>query len=197
MFSPPTVYISAASCSGTKDDTNRTIKSPGYPSHYSNHENCTWKLVSSHRIGLTFASFVTESCCDFLYVYDGDSTSSPQILKWSGGKTGREVNSTGQHLFLKFTTDYSVTYTGFTINFEGKKMCKLLDFTSMSIWRFCGAGGGGRRIERLEGETVTSKSGCDSLREVLHCSLRALIGSNSGVSDWWSLIWGTLPDDNL
>ena len=177
MFSPPTVYISAASCSGTKDDTNRTVKSPGYPSHYSNHENCTWKLDSSHRIGLTFASFVTESCCDFLYVYDGDSTSSPQILKWSGEKTGREVNSTGQHLFLKFTTDYSVTYTGFTINFEGKKkMFKLLDFTSMSIWRFCegggggGGGGGGRRIERLEGETVTSKSGCDSLREVLHCS---------------------------
>ena len=133
---PPTltVYISAANCSGTKDDANRTIKSPGYPSSYSDNEYCTWELVSSHRIKLTFTYFVTEANYDYLYVYDGDSTSSPQILKWSGEKTGREVNSTGQHLFLKFTTDYSVTYTGFTINFEGKKkMCKLLDFTSMSI----------------------------------------------------------------
>ena len=70
--------------------------------------------------------------------------SSPQILKWSGEKTGGEVvNSAGKNLFLKFTTDLSVTYTGFTINFEGKKMCKLLDLTSMSIWRFCGGGGGG------------------------------------------------------
>lgn len=121
------VYISAASCSGTKDDANRTITSPGYPSSYSDHENCTWKLVSSHRIGLTFAHFVTESCCDYLCVYDGDSPSSPQILKWSGENTVKVVNSTGQNLFLKFTTDHSVTYTGFKINFEGKKIYKLLD----------------------------------------------------------------------
>lgn len=128
----PTVYISAASCSGTKDDANRIIKSPGYPSSYSNYENCTWELVSSHRIKLTFTYFETEAGYDYLYVYDGHSTSS-QFKRWSGVNTGEVVTSTGQNLFLNFTTDYSVTDTGFTINFEGKKMCKLLDFTSMSI----------------------------------------------------------------
>ena len=127
MFTTLTVYVSAASCSGTKDDANRTITSPGYPSSYSDNVNCTWKLVSSHRIKLTFTYFVTESSYDYLYVYDGDSPSSPQILKWSGENIGKVVNSTGQNLFLKFTTDYSVTYTGFTINFEGKKIYKLLD----------------------------------------------------------------------
>ncbi|XP_073256200.1 uncharacterized protein [Porites lutea] len=90
---PPTltVYISAASCSGTKDDANRIIKSPGYPSSYSDNEDCTWELVSSHRIKLTFTYFVTEANYDYLYVYDGDSTSS-QFEKWSGVNTG-EVQS--------------------------------------------------------------------------------------------------------
>lgn len=60
-------------------------------------------------------------------MYDGDSPSSPQILKWSGENTVKVVNSTGQNLFLKFTTDLSLTYTGFKINFEGKKIYKLLD----------------------------------------------------------------------
>ena len=131
---PPTltVYISAASCSGTKDDANRIIKSPGYPSSYSDNEDCTWELVSSHRIKLTFTYFVTEANYDYLYVYDGDSTSS-QFEKWSGVNTGEVVTSTGQNLFLKFTTDGSVINTGFTINFKGKKIYKLLDFTSMSI----------------------------------------------------------------
>ena len=131
---PPTltVYISAASCSGTKDDANRIIKSPGYPSSYSNYENCTWELVSSHRIKLTFTYFETEAGYDYLYVYDGHSTSS-QFKRWSGVNTGEVVNSTGQNLFLKFTTDSSVIKTGFTINFKGKKIYKLSDFTSMSI----------------------------------------------------------------
>ncbi|XP_078382530.1 uncharacterized protein LOC144665215 isoform X2 [Oculina patagonica] len=114
----PRVQAIDANCSGTLDMDQRTINSPYYPSSYGNSNFCTWLISSSHRVKLVFTSFLTESGFDILYVYDGTSTSSSLIGDYDGDMAGHIVESTGEHLYLEFSSDSSITYQGFFINLE-------------------------------------------------------------------------------
>jgi len=77
-----------------------TISSPGYPSNYGNSLLCGWQisagklflfiftaslfliifllLASFQTVRITFKDFTTESCCDFVELYDSTiSTTVP------------------------------------------------------------------------------------------------------------------------
>ena len=61
------------------------------PVLYPNRISCTWLLASPNAIFKAFYQFRinitrlgTERCCDFLYLYNGPTTSSPLIGKYSG-----------------------------------------------------------------------------------------------------------------
>ena len=53
---------------------------------------------------------------DWLEVHDGASESSPLIgTKMCGSNLPQNIKSTGNELFVKFHSDYSVTSTGYEV----------------------------------------------------------------------------------
>ena len=63
---------SISTCSGTFLD-------PGGNANYPNNANYTYTICSSNgtHVNALFTLFKTQSNADFLYVYDGNSTSAP------------------------------------------------------------------------------------------------------------------------
>ncbi|WP_420551991.1 GEVED domain-containing protein [Tenacibaculum aiptasiae] len=87
--------------------------------NYGNNKNCTWliKPANGGKVTLNFSSFNTESGYDFVTVYDGSSASATQLGKFSGTSTPNAVTSTGNAMFVKFTSDGSVTSAGWAANY--------------------------------------------------------------------------------
>jgi hypothetical protein len=98
-----------STCSGTFYDSG------GASGSYQNSENYTMTFCSSvpgNRISFNFTSFDTENSYEHLIIYDGPNTSSPQIGNYTGSTSPGTVTSTGSCLTFVFTSDGSVTYTG-------------------------------------------------------------------------------------
>jgi len=99
-------------CSGSLFDSG------GQSANYLNNESYTLTLVPSTANAmaqLNFVSFSTESGWDYLYIFDGNSTSSPLIGQYSGSTLPPAItatNSTGI-LTLRFTSDGSTAASGF------------------------------------------------------------------------------------
>ncbi|KAI8510949.1 hypothetical protein Bbelb_118650 [Branchiostoma belcheri] len=93
--------------------------SPNYPSNYGNNENCGWLITApvGSIIRLTFDSFNTEGGYDILTIYDGASASAALIQRLSGPQSVSPVISTSNSLFLRFTSDSSVTHQGFQFSY--------------------------------------------------------------------------------
>jgi CUB domain len=71
-------------------------------------------------IKLDFDSFNTESCCDFVNVHDGDSAKSTKIRSLSGSYVGSPASgiiSTQQYMFVRFLTDSTNTFGGFSAKY--------------------------------------------------------------------------------
>ena len=91
--------------------------SGGPNSNYGNNLTYTMTFnpsVEGAKVSVTFTQFETESNYDFLYIYDGTSTSATQIGKYSGTTSPGTVTATNAAgaLTFKFTSDYSVNKTG-------------------------------------------------------------------------------------
>ncbi len=93
-----------------------TITEHGGTGNYSNGANGIFKIQSSGPVTLTFSSFSTESCCDRLYVYDGNNISSPLIGNYGGSAlpNGGTITGTANGLTLRFISDGSITSSGFS-----------------------------------------------------------------------------------
>ncbi len=90
---------------------------------YFNNMDCHWSLQSSTtftRLELTFFQFSTERYADYLYVYDGDSSASPLIGKFSGTTLPAPITSSSNKLHIRFTTDSSKTARGFRASYRGR-----------------------------------------------------------------------------
>lgn len=110
------------SCSGTLMDNGGT-------DDYSNSIDGSVTIApeNAEYITLTFSSFSFESNYDYLYVYDGASTSSPLIGRYSGSSlpNGGQITSSGGALTIVQTTDGSVVFAGF----EADWVCEEIDLT--------------------------------------------------------------------
>jgi hypothetical protein len=95
-------------CSGTFYDTG------GLGSDYTNSQNITTTFCSgtADAVQLAFSAFSTESCCDFMTIYDGPTTGSPVIGTYGGTTSPGTVTASGTCLTIVFTSDGSVTGTG-------------------------------------------------------------------------------------
>ena len=69
-------------------------------------------------VTVDFTSFSTESCCDFLRIYDGSSSASPLLGTFAGTNSPGSITSSvpGGCLTFVFTTDSSVTSSGWVAN---------------------------------------------------------------------------------
>eukprot|EP00058_Branchiostoma_floridae_P008085 XP_002593573.1 hypothetical protein BRAFLDRAFT_125152 [Branchiostoma floridae] len=109
-----------AACGGQRTESSGTIQSPGYPGQYGNNLNCEWVITSPTGavVQLQFERLDLEDGYDILEVRDGTDGSSPLLQRLTGSNTPSPIRSTGSSLYLKLTTDYSVTQTGFRATFN-------------------------------------------------------------------------------
>jgi hypothetical protein len=98
----------ANTCSGNYYDSG------GAGGTYTNGENSTYTICSNsgNCIRIAFTAFDLESGWDYLYVYDGPSTASPLIGTYTGTTSPGVVTSSTGCLTFRFTSDGSITYTG-------------------------------------------------------------------------------------
>ena len=116
-----------ASCSSTYSTSGKYIITPNYPSNYGNGVNCNWIITSpiGTTIKLIFDYFYTESTRDMLTIYDGPSPNDG-FNRYTFTDVGpfADFESAGNSLYLKFESDYSITYKGFKLfySWEGKNL---------------------------------------------------------------------------
>ncbi|KAL9988076.1 hypothetical protein ACROYT_G002476 [Oculina patagonica] len=97
--------------------------SPNYPLQYPNNQLCTWLIEAppGRYIYLHFGSFDLEYCgscgCDVVEIFDGNSGASSMIKRACGQQPPCEMYSSGRFLFVKFSTDGSATYRGFSATY--------------------------------------------------------------------------------
>ena len=76
------------------------------------------ELLCLQIIALSFGFFYTEACCDYVSIYDGNSLTSTQLVRLYGNSSTSAVyQSTQQYMYIRFTSDSSLSFQGFTANF--------------------------------------------------------------------------------
>ncbi|MFN3851730.1 MAG: CUB domain-containing protein [Spirosomataceae bacterium] len=98
-----------------------TVSSPinifdtgGNSASYGDNQNytVTYTATPGNVIKLSLSSFDTEAGYDFLKIYDGPNTSSPLLYTLNGTSFPQTIYSSGTTLTITFTSDDSVTSTG-------------------------------------------------------------------------------------
>ena len=89
----------------------------GQNSNYGDRKDYTLTFMPSgegRKISVNFLEFNTENSYDYLYIYDGTSTSATQIGIYDGSDNPGEVTATNAEgaLTFRFTSDMSVNATG-------------------------------------------------------------------------------------
>ena len=104
---------------GTTDNTcSGTFIDSGGSGNYSNNESRIYTLCPdtiNTDLTLDFTNFDVESGYDFLYIYDGTSTSATLIGQYHNGNpppSSITATSTSGCLTFRFTSDYSITGAG-------------------------------------------------------------------------------------
>jgi Zn-dependent metalloprotease len=104
-------------CSATSTTaTDGILYDSGGPSgDYDYYENCSFLIDINCAVSITlsFSSFLTESCCDYLRVYDGTNTSGTLLLTAGGSTLPSPVTAYSGSMFITFYSDGSVNYPGF------------------------------------------------------------------------------------
>jgi len=106
-----------STCGGMFYDTG------GPTGNYANNQNIVTTFcpdITGTCVSITFTSFSTESCCDYLRIYDGPNTSAPLIGQYQGTAgpgtvTASDANPSGC-LTFQFYSDFSVVSAGWTAN---------------------------------------------------------------------------------
>ncbi|XP_078685536.1 CUB and sushi domain-containing protein 2-like [Branchiostoma floridae x Branchiostoma belcheri] len=99
------------------------VTSPNYPGNYGNNETCEWSITvpEGSIIILTFDSFYTERRLDVLTIYDGASDNAAEIERLTGDQSQIiPIISTSNTMFLRFTSDGSVSRQGFQFKYTSK-----------------------------------------------------------------------------
>lgn len=103
---------STTAVSGTFYDTG------GATGNYNSNETCTLLVAPAcaEAITVSFQAFSTESGWDFLKFYDGADENAPLLGSFTGSILPADFTTTGGQLFVKWTSDQSVTSSGFAVN---------------------------------------------------------------------------------
>ncbi|CAB3997994.1 deleted in malignant brain tumors 1 -like, partial [Paramuricea clavata] len=97
------------------------IKGPGYPGRYPNNTAYCWRIYVPryYVVKLNINYLNMEACsgctCDSVEVFDGPSERSKSLGKYCARSW--RVTSSGQYLFVKFTSDSEVTGDAFSASY--------------------------------------------------------------------------------
>jgi gliding motility-associated-like protein len=97
------------------------VDSGGISGNYSNSENSTTTIcptIAGQLVTVEFTSFNTESCCDRMQIYDGNSAAATLLGTFQGNALPTTFTSTAANgcLTFVFTSDGSVTSSGWVAN---------------------------------------------------------------------------------
>ncbi|XP_036916668.1 cubilin [Sturnira hondurensis] len=97
--------------------------SPGWPESYSNNADCTWLLQApGSTVELNILSLDIEShgTCNYdkLVIRDGDNNMAQQLAVLCGREIPGPIRSTGEYMWIRFTSDFSITRAGFNASFH-------------------------------------------------------------------------------
>ncbi len=111
-------YIEATLCpsSGVPAVSEVGLLSSQSGAMYDNYADCGLHIETpaGTAIALTFTAFAMESNFDYVYVYDGDSSSATQLARYDGWDTPPTVTTLGgNHMYVRMTSDGSVIDAGF------------------------------------------------------------------------------------
>ncbi|XP_078583854.1 enteropeptidase-like [Branchiostoma floridae x Branchiostoma japonicum] len=95
------------------------VTSPNYPSNYGNQLNCEWSITlpEGRIIRLKFDYFNTDNGYDILTIYDGANDSATQLQRLTSSLRVSPITSTSNMMFLRFTSDSSITRRGFSFTY--------------------------------------------------------------------------------
>ena len=90
---------------------------PGYTGNYANNQDMTLTITPAdpnRTLKIDFQSFSLESGWDYLYIYNGPTTSDPLINTYSGSSLPPSIVGTSASgaITFRFTSDGSVVYPG-------------------------------------------------------------------------------------
>jgi hypothetical protein len=82
-------------------------------------QRCTWRInvPKGFRISLKFYDFRTEYCSDFVQIFDGNPVNESFVGKFCGSSKPRKIISTSNIMTIKFYTDSSSNYRGFSADY--------------------------------------------------------------------------------
>jgi Zn-dependent metalloprotease len=110
------VVNSANICQNVAMTSNNGLlyDSGGPTGNYLDNENCSFLIdPCGTNLQLTFSQFDLELNYDYLSIYDGSSAAAPLIGSFTGNSVPPVINSTSGNLYLVFSSDWSVIYSGF------------------------------------------------------------------------------------
>lgn len=114
---------SSVYCQGTLNfgAADGTITDGSGPNDYGNNSDCRWSIQpeGADQVRITFIEFNTEAGFDFVSVYDGSSTDSPLIGRYSGANLPPVLLTSGPSAFVTFSSDRSATAPGWHLEYEG------------------------------------------------------------------------------
>ncbi|KAK6969840.1 serine-aspartate repeat-containing protein C [Biomphalaria glabrata] len=95
------------------------IQSPNYPHDYNNNLNLEWTLTAppGQNILLNISDLFLECGYDYLEVFDGNDYDSTRIARYCTLDHQTVIASPGNILYITFTTDDSVTRSGFSLEY--------------------------------------------------------------------------------
>ncbi|MEI7596906.1 MAG: C10 family peptidase [Bacteroidota bacterium] len=111
-------------CTGTTTLTDRfgTIEDgSGEVDNYTDNNNCSWLISPTDGVSaitLSFFRFDTEATNDVVTVYDGADASAPVLGTFSGTSLPTDVVSTGNKMFIKFSTNDSINSKGWLAKYS-------------------------------------------------------------------------------
>lgn len=112
---------SSAYCSGTVNLTasSGTFTDGSGSSDYNDYSDCKWLIEPSGATSITldFTSFDTETDYDFVYVYDGSTTSATLLGSFSGSTPPASLTSSGGIMLVHFTSDEIETALGWSASY--------------------------------------------------------------------------------
>ena len=81
---------------------------------YDNHEDCNWKITAptGSNVKLLFTNFQSDKR-DILKIYDGEDDGWSLLKELSGSGYNGEIVTTGNNMYIQFTSDHFVTRSGF------------------------------------------------------------------------------------
>nr|XP_023417709.1 cubilin [Cavia porcellus] len=121
----PLPTIATGACGGflRTGDTPVFLFSPGWPGRYSNRLECSWLIQApDSTVELNILSMDIEShqTCSFdsLVIRDGDNNLAPELAVLCGRQIPGPIRSTGEYMFIHFSSDSSVVRGGFNASFH-------------------------------------------------------------------------------